>query len=218
MGRLTDPQSMNRYAYARDNPEKYVDPTGRYWWNPFTWNSEQQAWLVVAGLGVLTVASGGLTAPILVTVALGIGTTSAGIYTYTSGPKATALKALEIGLVIAVGTYTGVDASLAIDAYTSSVAGQAALTAAVSGMLSVLTSEVSGGVTLLALGSAIAGDLTTLGIDNKVGSVLLSYGTTLGLAFVYDAASHMYTAAMIYNSHYWSIEGGGGGRNGRQLI
>jgi hypothetical protein len=28
MGKLTDPQSMDRYIYARDDPEKYVDPTG----------------------------------------------------------------------------------------------------------------------------------------------------------------------------------------------
>ena len=28
-GRLTDPQSLNRYAYARNNPVKYVDPDGQ---------------------------------------------------------------------------------------------------------------------------------------------------------------------------------------------
>ena len=26
-----DPQSLNRYAYARNNPVKYVDPTGNFW-------------------------------------------------------------------------------------------------------------------------------------------------------------------------------------------
>ncbi|HEV2225634.1 MAG TPA: RHS repeat-associated core domain-containing protein, partial [Nitrososphaerales archaeon] len=35
-GHMNDPMSLNRYIYARDNPERYVDPTGqmyagRYW-------------------------------------------------------------------------------------------------------------------------------------------------------------------------------------------
>jgi len=29
-GRLADPQTLNRYAYARNNPLRYVDPTGMY--------------------------------------------------------------------------------------------------------------------------------------------------------------------------------------------
>jgi len=27
-----DPQSLNRYAYCRNNPIKYADPTGDFWW------------------------------------------------------------------------------------------------------------------------------------------------------------------------------------------
>jgi RHS repeat-associated protein len=27
-----DPQSLNRYSYCRNNPLKYVDPTGHFWW------------------------------------------------------------------------------------------------------------------------------------------------------------------------------------------
>lgn len=32
---LTDPQQMNSYAYARNNPVVYSDPTGLYSWNQF---------------------------------------------------------------------------------------------------------------------------------------------------------------------------------------
>jgi len=34
---IYDPQDLNRYAYVRNNPVKYIDPTGHVWWNPFSW-------------------------------------------------------------------------------------------------------------------------------------------------------------------------------------
>jgi RHS repeat-associated protein len=35
-GSLTDPISLNKYAYARDNPEAIVDLTGHGWWSNLT--------------------------------------------------------------------------------------------------------------------------------------------------------------------------------------
>ena len=34
VGSTSDPMSLNRYAYARDNPMKIVDMNGHEWWNP----------------------------------------------------------------------------------------------------------------------------------------------------------------------------------------
>ncbi len=43
---LSDPQSLNSYTYARNNPLYYIDPTGQFW-NPF--NSIQGAWFTTVG-------------------------------------------------------------------------------------------------------------------------------------------------------------------------
>jgi RHS repeat-associated protein len=54
-GTQSDPQSLNGYAYARDNPLAIVDPSGLDWWNPFSW-APTQAILVGAVIG-LSIAS-----------------------------------------------------------------------------------------------------------------------------------------------------------------
>jgi len=54
-GVLSDPQSLNAYAYARDNPLTIIDPSGLAWWNPLSW-TPTQAILVGAIIG-LTIAN-----------------------------------------------------------------------------------------------------------------------------------------------------------------
>jgi len=42
-----DPQSLNPYAYARNNPEKLTDPTGAFWisqWNEWGWTCVSWFW------------------------------------------------------------------------------------------------------------------------------------------------------------------------------
>src|SRR5256712_4178042 len=74
-----DPQSYDRYVYARDNPLKIVDPNGHDWWSGFVktvtsfasaatnaWNSlppPVQTVIVVAAVTVAVGATGGAAAP-----------------------------------------------------------------------------------------------------------------------------------------------------------
>src|SRR2546422_842758 len=74
-----DPQSFDRYVYARDNPLKIVDPNGHDWWSGLAnavtsfassvtnaWNSlppPVQTVIVVAAVTAVVVATGGAAAP-----------------------------------------------------------------------------------------------------------------------------------------------------------
>src|SRR5207244_10468716 len=74
-----DPQSFDRYVYARDNPLKIVDPNGHDWWSGLVstvtsfasaatnaWNSlppPPQTVIVVAAVSAVVLATGGAAAP-----------------------------------------------------------------------------------------------------------------------------------------------------------
>jgi RHS repeat-associated protein len=60
-GVQSDPQSLNGYAYARDNPLAIVDPSGLSWWNPLTWTPTQAILVGAAfGLGLVSALQLGL--------------------------------------------------------------------------------------------------------------------------------------------------------------
>src|SRR5437667_2080353 len=90
-----DPQSFDRYAYARDNPLKIVDPNGHDWWSGLAnavtsfasavtnaWNSlppPVQTVIVVAAVTAVVVATGGAAAPAILAGAAIMGGVNAGI-------------------------------------------------------------------------------------------------------------------------------------------
>jgi RHS repeat-associated protein len=66
-GDAEDPQSWNRYAYARNDPINITDPSGKGWFS----------WLLHALLGILDIATGGSSAPLHGFVAAGHGASKA---------------------------------------------------------------------------------------------------------------------------------------------
>ncbi len=104
-GRGEDPQSLNRYIYARDNPMRLIDVGGHEFWNPFAavssavsavagaatnvvsavsnaWNSlppPVQDAIIVAAAVTVTVATAGAAAPAILAAATIVGASSAAI-------------------------------------------------------------------------------------------------------------------------------------------
>src|SRR3989475_2555928 len=90
-----DPQSFDRYVYARDNPLKIVDPNGHDWWSGLAnavtsfasavtnaWNSlppPVQTVIVIAAVSAVVVATGGAAAPAILAGAAIMGGMNAGI-------------------------------------------------------------------------------------------------------------------------------------------
>lgn len=51
-GSIDKPGTVNRYAYVGNDPVNAVDPSGRDWWNPFSWS--KRTWVGV-GIGMICV-------------------------------------------------------------------------------------------------------------------------------------------------------------------
>ena len=68
-----DPSAWNAYAYCRNNPQSYIDPTGRDWWQILV---GALAVVAIVALVVLSVVTFGATTPLLV---VGIGLVAGGI-------------------------------------------------------------------------------------------------------------------------------------------
>src|SRR6266566_699886 len=111
-----NPQSFNLYIYVLDRPTSLTDPMGEDWWNPLTWNQQQQAQAftiaIIALAVVAVIATGGLASPLaLAAVGAAISTTT---YTVAAGNKATLVGAITSAAIGAMGGgTTGVVAGIA---------------------------------------------------------------------------------------------------------
>ncbi|MBL7157320.1 MAG: hypothetical protein ISS92_04045 [Candidatus Omnitrophica bacterium] len=99
-----DPQDFNRYSYCRNNPVRYIDPTGLSWWSAF-WNFVAGFFGAVVTV-IVTAVTGG-------NIALGMaagGAVAGAILGGVSGGWGGALKgaAIGFGIGLAVGTGVGV--------------------------------------------------------------------------------------------------------------
>jgi len=103
VSRPFDPQDLNRYAYCRNNPVNYVDPSGLSWWSSF-WN-----WIsggvgaIIAAVAIIVVTAvanvftGGALTPILM----------GEIFGAIGGAAGAAATGGDIGRGMLIGTVVG---------------------------------------------------------------------------------------------------------------
>jgi RHS repeat-associated protein len=158
-----DPQSLNRYAYCRNNPLKYVDPTGHLWW-----------WVIPAIIGAII---GGVSAGIqsdwnlkASLVGMGIGAFSGVVGFGAAGATSQILG--RVGSAMFGGMVGGATAGLLNSAYyggdilrgTLMGAGLGALGGLAFGTLSQIdVTDLASAFTKVSLYAAAGGGLSELG-------------------------------------------------------
>jgi len=144
---LHDPQAWNRYSYVRNNPLRFIDPTGHFWDEIGDWFEEnwQAVVAVVAIIAViaLTIVTFGVGGLIAVGIGMAVGGAIGGISAAASGG--------DILLGILVGMAVGgaaAFAGLGIGAGMAAAFGKGSLAAV------LLTGTLSGAVSGAAMGFA----------------------------------------------------------------
>jgi len=149
------PIAWNAYAYCRNNPQSYIDPTGRSWWQILV---GALAVLAIVALVVVSILTFGATAPLLV---VAIGVVAGGIV----GGIAAAQAGGDVGNII-LGVLVGAAVG-GWAAFASVFAGGAVASAlGIKGSLvgAIVAGAVNGAINGAAVGFAagFAGGKTTL--------------------------------------------------------
>ncbi len=150
-----DPSAWNAYAYCRNNPQSYIDPTGRDWWQILV---GVLAVVAIVALVVLSVVTFGATTPLLV---VGIGLVAGGVIGGIAAAQAGG-DAGDILLGVLVGAAVGGWASFAAIYAGGAVAGALGIKGTLLG--AVTAGAVNGAINGAAIGFAagFAGGHTTL--------------------------------------------------------
>jgi len=152
---------LNLYMYCGNNPVMNIDPSGRSWWNPFSWDwaAIGAAIVVVAavvGIAALTIFTSGVGTAALIAVAsgIGIGATVGGVKSAINGTSIAggifggAITGGAIGAAVGLGIITGGGGLAALGSVGAKIAvGVGALAGAaginfVAGMASYATTNV----------------------------------------------------------------------------
>ena len=150
-----DPSAWNAYSYCRNNPQSYIDPTGRDWWQILV---GVLAVVAIVALVVLSVVTFGATTPLLV---VGIGLVAGGIVGGIAAAQAGG-DAGDILLGVLVGAAVGGWASFAAIYAGGAVAAALGIKGTLLG--AVTAGAVNGAINGAAIGFAagFAGGHTTL--------------------------------------------------------
>ena len=183
-GSLEDPQSLDRYVYARDDPEAITDPTGHGWWSSLTSAVSNGANTLASdatsvGQDIVSAASNPENQAIALTVgvdALAVGAVALDVGT---GGLATTLPSAAIGAAISTTMYTVTSGGHA----TLSGALESAGTGAVLGAATAGMGELFGGAgaieeSAISMTPQEIGDVGEGALANDVGGVSQEYMPT----------------------------------------
>jgi RHS repeat-associated protein len=149
------PIAWNAYTYCRNNPQSYIDPSGRSWWKILV------SALAIVALVVLAVVTFGAATPI--SIALGVAVVAGVVAGGVIGGVSAALAGGDLGDIV-LGALVGAAVG-GWAAFGGAIAGGAIIHALGTGLWSsVLAGSVSGAINGAAIGFAtgFAGGHTTL--------------------------------------------------------
>ena len=143
LGKLSMPQTLNRYVYCIDNPLRFTDPTG------MDWLGDLGIALAIGTLAVLTVLTAGLAAPILLG-AIGITGISATV---------TVAAAFTCATISAIGTYALSGGKASASELFGSFVGGGIAGAFLPGIYSAISAGELGLAFMLGIASSMTGNL-----------------------------------------------------------
>jgi RHS repeat-associated protein len=173
-----DPQSLNRYAYCRNNPLNYVDPSGHWFWFA----------LIIGALigGATSAAMGGN---------IGLGILTGAIGGVLFGGAGQIARILELSRLATAGLYAvaGAVSGAAGAGITGGNVGIGALTGAIGGALGYGASLIGGPLGLLAglAAGAVGGGIGSVMLGGEFGDGAWRGAASAGISYAVSTAARM---------------------------
>ena len=215
VGITTDPMSLNRYMYARDNPMKIVDMNGHEWWNPVADLTTAASDVVGAATDVANAASNAWNSlqpqnqAIVVTAGTDVLAVGAVISVPLTGGFTAPLASAAVGAAVSTTSYT-------IFSGSSATATGALTAAGVGAAAGLVTFGVGGALTgagasaaVSAAGATFAGNFASGVLQTTAGGSGLTIHSLVSIALT-SAITAPIGAAGSYLTEATGLSGVGG--------